>query len=142
MTNITEYLCILCVKVNYPCTGCGTACGLLTDANGTLSDGSGPANYSANATCEWMIVSTNKSMVKLQFSEFSTQPGNDVVRVFQCEDASCLQQQQLSELSGTYLSAQDVVSLTGYMKVVFTSDSTISHSGFTAMWSLVIPVYE
>jgi hypothetical protein len=82
-------------------------------------------------------------MVKLQFSEFSTQPRHDVVRVFQCADASCSQQQQqLAELSGTYLSAQDVVSITGYMKVVFTSDSTISHSGFTAMWSLVILVYE
>jgi hypothetical protein len=89
-----------------------------------------------------MIASRDKSLVKLQFSEFSTQPHNDVVRVFQCEDASCSQPQQLAELSGTYLSAQDVVSITGYMKVVFTSDNTISYSGFTAIWNLVIFVHE
>jgi hypothetical protein len=98
-------------------------------------------NYSSNANCEWMIVSGSQSLINLQFSSFSTQPLNDVVRVFHCTDIACPQPQQLAELSGTYLSTQEVVSPTGFMKVVFTSDSSVNYGGFSAKWSLVSHVH-
>jgi hypothetical protein len=124
-------------RANYSCTGCGGACGLRTSPSGNFSDGSGSANYSHNAYCEWMIASTNGSVITIQFTNFSTQPINDVVRVFQCSDVYCSQQQQLAELSGTYLSTQVMTSATGYMRVVFTSDGSINHAGFAASWSSV-----
>ncbi len=68
---------------------------------------------------------------------FSTQPRNDVVRVFQCRNASCSEQQQLAELSGTYLDVQMVTSTTGCIKVVFTSDDFVHYDGFNATWSSV-----
>jgi hypothetical protein len=77
------------------------------------------------------------SLIMLQFTEFSTQPLNDIVHVFQCSDVYCTQQQQLAELSGLYSSVQNVTSGTSYMKVVFTSDSLGEYDGFTASWSTV-----
>ncbi len=116
---------------------CGEVCGLLTSANGTLSDGSGSAKYSNNANCEWMIAPYGATRVTIEFTAFSTQPINDVVRVFQCSDVYCSQQQQLAELSGTYPTTQAMTSVTSYMKVVFTSDGRITQEGFTASWSSV-----
>jgi len=84
-----------------------------------------------------MIASTNGSVITIQFTNFSTQPTNDVVRVFQCSDVYCSQQQQLAELSGTYPTTQAMTSVTSYMKVVFTSDGRITQEGFTASWNSV-----
>jgi hypothetical protein len=104
---------------------------------GTFSDGSGSANYLNNALCEWMIAPAGAAQITIQFTAFSTQPFNDVVRVFQCSDVYCSQQQQLAELSGTYPGVKTITSMTGYMKVVFTSDNSVNYDGFTASWSSV-----
>jgi hypothetical protein len=107
--------------------------------NGTFSDGSGTGLYSPNANCEWMIAASGDLLVTLVFTEFSTQPGKDLVRVFQCTDIGCSEQQLLAELSGTYSSAQAVTSASGYMKVVFTSDGSVNYDGFNATWNMVQP---
>jgi hypothetical protein len=125
------------VPADFPCTGCGSTCGLLTASSGIFSDGSGMSNYPSNSSCEWMIVTTNAVLITLNFVEFSTQSSRDIVRVLQCLDSVCSQQQQLAELSGTYPSAQAVTSTTGFVKVVFMSDSTGEYDGFTATWSMV-----
>jgi hypothetical protein len=126
-------------QTSYTCTGCGSECWLFTSATGTFSDGSGTSNYPSMSKCEWMIASptNNGSLIVIQFDEFSTQPLNDVMRVFQCSDVLCTQQQQLAELSGRYPSVQSITSGTSYMKVVFTSDSVGEYDGFTASWSMV-----
>jgi hypothetical protein len=84
-----------------------------------------------------MIAPPAALQITIQFTAFSTQPINDVVRVFQCSDVYCSRQQQLAELSGTYLSTQVMTSATGYMRVVFTSDDSINQQGFTASWTSV-----
>ena len=112
-------------------------CGLFSQDSGTFSDGSGLSGYSNNAVCEWMIVARNHLVITATFTELSTQPGKDFVRVFQCTDVSCLQQQQLAELSGLYAMQQAVTSTTGYMKVVFTADGSVNYDGFNATWKSV-----
>jgi len=84
-----------------------------------------------------MIAPPGAARVTIRFTEFSTQLLNDVVRVLQCTDIYCSQQEQLAELSGTYPSVQAVTSATGFIKVVFTSDSIASFDGFNATWSMV-----
>ena len=84
-----------------------------------------------------MIVARSSFVISITFTELSTQPGKDFVRVFQCTDLSCSQQQQLAELSGVYATPQAVTSTTGYMKVVFTSDGSINYDGFNATWTTV-----
>ena len=71
------------------------------------------------------------------FTEFDTQPSNDVVQVLQCLDIACLAPLQLAQLSGTYSTPQAFTSYTGFMKIVFTSDSTVNSNGFSASWRLV-----
>ena len=85
-----------------------------------------------------MIAPTNASFILITFTELSTQPGKDFVRVFQCADVSCSQQQQLAELSGLFSTQQAVTSTTGYMKVVFTSDGSVNYDGFNATWMTVV----
>ena len=126
------------MQAYYPYVGCRLTRGLLTSANGTFSDGSGPVNYADSTSCEWMIASLDrKSLITIQFHEFSTEPLRDVVRVLQCTDILCSQQQQLAELSGMYTSSQTLTSTTSYVRVVFTSDSSVNFDGFTASWSMV-----
>ncbi len=122
-------------QANYTCSGCRTPCGLLNAAQGTFSDGSGSSNYPNNANCEWMIAPYDADSVTIQFTAFSVQPLNDIVGVFQCSDLYCSQSEQLAELSGTHPNIHTITSLTGYMKVIFTSDGSITYDGFTALWS-------
>ena len=92
-----------------------------------------------------MIAPPAASVISLTFNEFSTQPGKDFVRVFQCTDIGCSEQQLLAELSGMYSNVQGFASTTGYMKVVFTSDGSVNYDGFNAAWisvsSIVYHVY-
>jgi hypothetical protein len=76
-------------------------------------------------------------MITLQFTNFSTQPLYDVVRVFECSNAFCSQHQQLAELSGTYSDVQSITSTTGYMRVTFTTDGSVNLGGFNASWTTV-----
>jgi hypothetical protein len=137
--HLHKSVCLIAafLQTNYLCTGCGLNCGTLTAENGTFSDGSGSSNYPNNANCEWMIAPYGADSVTITFTAFSTQYTKDVVRVFECQDTSCSQSQQLAELSGTYPDIYTVTSLTGYMRVVFTSDGSINSDGFTASWNTV-----
>jgi hypothetical protein len=121
-------------KTNYSCSGCRSGCRLMNDASGSFSDGSGTANYANNANCQWMIAPPGATRITLRFPEFSTQTRVDFVRVYQCTDVYCSQQQQLVELSGRYPVVQGLTSTTGFVKVVFTSDGSVSFDGFTAAW--------
>jgi hypothetical protein len=128
---------VLQLQTSRQCIGCGTDCGMLSTSNGTFSDGSGAANYVAYSTCEWLIAPPGALEITLRFTEFSTQAANDVVRVYQCTDVYCTQQQQLAELSGTYSGIQTIKATTGFMSVVFTTDGSVNAAGFAANWSSV-----
>ena len=124
-------------SMSYACSGCGQACGLLISPNGTLSDGSGLSLYANSANCEWMIAPPGALQVTITFANVSTQTRNDVVRVFQCTALDCSEQLQLAELFGLHFMTQTITSTTGFMKVAFTSDSTVNYDGFSASWSSV-----
>jgi hypothetical protein len=106
-------------------------------ANGNLSDGSGTANYENNAICEWLIAPPNAAQITLTFTQFVTQSILDVLTVYQCTDIGCQTPQQLAELSGTYPTSQKLTSNTGFLKIVFISDGSITYDGFGASWSSV-----
>jgi hypothetical protein len=117
---------------------CSAACGLLTAQNGNISDGSGSgSNYQNYAYCQWTIAPPGASIITLSFIELNTEPGTDVVTVYQCSSITCEQQKQLAELSGSYTMPVSVSSTTGYMKVVFFSGETITYDGFNALWTTV-----
>jgi hypothetical protein len=134
---VNDLFHLVMLQTRYLCKGCGTGCGLLTNSSGTITDGSGPSNYSDKAKCEWIIAQPKNSLIRITFSNFSTQPVHDVVQVFQCATVDCWEQQQLAELSGTYQGTEGIISTTGYMKVTFLSDGNITSEGFAASWTSV-----
>jgi hypothetical protein len=85
-----------------------------------------------------MIAPPQATLITLSFTMFSIQAEKDIVKVFQCIDVACLQQQQLADLSGWHSSGSQVVTATtGFMKVVFTSDASVNYDGFKASWTSV-----
>ena len=120
----------------FPCSGCGSGCGILTGAAGNFSDGSGANNYGDNANCKWMIAPPRASQVYIKFKDFQTESCCDSVRVWQCLDTSCSGNATLlSTLQGSYPNGAVVTSTTGYVLVQFTSDFSVTSAGFQAHWS-------
>jgi hypothetical protein len=122
----------------FPCLGCGSTCGVLTDVRGTLSDGSGPSNHENSATCLWIIAPANATQITITFTAFSTELYVDAVQVYECVNVSCHSVKLLGELSGTYDTDQSISSSTGYMLVQFRSDSAVSQAGFEARWNSMV----
>jgi len=114
------------------CTGSQT----FTDPSGTLEDGSGTADYGNNVDCEWIIAPAGAPGVSIQFSQFETEQDYDVVRIYECQNEQCPDPVLLAELSGSR-SGQRVQTSTGVMRVVLTSDDSVSSGGFSATWGLV-----
>jgi hypothetical protein len=124
--------------VNYPCSGCTSACGILIATSGTVSDG--PSDYSNSANCKWLIASTSATRITITFFEFSTEFRYDFVTLSSCTDVSCASKQQLLQHSGALPSPQSFTSDTGFLMVEFTSDGSGVLPGFSAMWTSEIPV--
>ena len=97
---------------------------------GPLEDGSissGPGPYTGNQACTWTI--SAGSAVTLTFSSFATEAGYDFVEVF---DGS----RRMGRFSGGAAGVPaSLTALTGSMRVVFTSDSSVESDGFTASYS-------
>ena len=47
------------------------------DAEGTLTDGSGPQPYSANSDCKWLITAPRGKVIRFEFSAFDTEAAVD-----------------------------------------------------------------
>jgi hypothetical protein len=126
---------MLCVwQVVYPCSGCTSACGILSTSSGTVSDG--PSSYSNYANCKWLIAPPSATRITITFTEFNTEPNYDYVYLSSCTDVSCTSAQQLLRHTGGSLpSPQSYTSNTGFLMVEFTSDLSIVNSGFTATWT-------
>jgi hypothetical protein len=114
------------------CVSCPYGCGLQTGPTSGVTTGSDATGYANNANCEWMLAPAGAVKVVLHFSSFDTQKNKDFVRVFECQSIDCQEPKQLVELSGLNLGPKDIVANSGFMKVSFTSDSSIAASGFQA----------
>ncbi|MDO9186715.1 MAG: T9SS type A sorting domain-containing protein [Bacteroidia bacterium] len=109
------------------CSGSTT----LTAVSGSFNDGSGTDNYSDGANCTWLIQPANTSSITLSFSDFSTQGGMDFVKVY---DNSTSPATQIGSYSGTSIPAS-VTLPGGAMKVVFTSNGSVTDLGWSASYT-------
>jgi len=112
---------------SYPvlCTGVQT----MTAASDTFSDGSGTSDYNNSSNCQWLIQPTNAASVTLHFIDFNTEATNDRVRVIDAVNSTLL-----ATYSGTSLPAT-VTSPSGQMRVIFSSNATITSSGWSAYYT-------
>jgi hypothetical protein len=118
------------------CTGCRSTCRIQAAANGSLSDGSGSAQYSPNSNCQWLIAPIGATRITISFINLATQKCCDFICVFSCQSLECLgaQKAKVVELSGKYAAVQTAVSNTGFMLVEFFSDGDTNDDGFDATW--------
>jgi hypothetical protein len=118
----------------YLCTGCGASCQIFTAAKGIFSDGS-PGPYEHNSDCNWIIAPTAAGLVTITFTLVDTERDYDFIRVFTCTDINCefATRRLLAKLSGTQ--SGSYTSTSGYMLIIFTSDTSISGGGFEASWT-------
>ncbi len=120
------------------CRGCGSSCGLFTAASGTISDGSGQANYPNYANCRWLIAPSGATQITLAFSIYDIENNYDFVRVFECSTIACVSYTTLAQLTGR-ATGVSFTSTTGFLLVQFTSDYLTTAGGFTASWTVGTP---
>jgi len=101
----------------------------------TVATGSNTQQYGNNETCQWRIRSS--SSFTLSFVRFNTEADYDFVKIFECQEAMTESCSRVGSLSGDLSGSTDTYSSpgSGIMKVVFTSDSSTTKTGFEAVIS-------
>ncbi len=123
-------------QITFPCSGCGSTCGVLTALSGTISDGSGALAYGASADCRWLVAPSGMRIVTVTFTAFATQLNYDWVTLSSCTDVACGNRQQMLLHSGLSLpSPVSWVSTTGFVLIEFRSNANTNYQGFEASWS-------
>jgi len=106
---------------------------ILTADTAELTDGSMTFNYHNNTNCRWRITPENGLPVTIYFRSFDTEPGKDVLRIFDLQS-----QDTLAEISGHYSEGSlpdSVTAPSGKMYLIFTSNSSITAKG----WEIYYP---
>ena len=95
--------------------------------DGTISDGSG--NYANSANCWWLLATSPGAEVRIAFPLFDTETGWDFVTIYECGSASCSSGwTELLKHSGSLNAINVYISTTGFLKVTFTSDGSVTRS--------------
>ncbi len=102
-----------------------------TANTGTISDGSGPASYQANSTCTWIIQPNNAAALKLSFTSFDLEQGNDFLKVYDLGT-----QELLANLTGNSLPAE-IIAGSGAMYLEFRTNSSVQGQGWTANYAVL-----
>jgi len=111
-----------CSCAEFTCSGnCPCDYTITSASGGRFSDGSGSSNYANSLVCSWLIAASGS--ISVQFPAFATESGWDYVTINACPSADCSSPVQLSRLSGTVQSSAAFTSSTGFLQVVFTSQS-------------------
>lgn len=102
----------------------------LTAPSGTITDGSGSANYNNNANCKWIIAPAGATQIQLTFTAFDTEANYDTVFVYDGPDDTY---PIIATWWGNTL--PPVLNTTagiGAMCIKFKSDASLSAGGWTA----------
>lgn len=102
----------------------------LTAPSGTITDGSGSANYNNNANCTWVIAPAGATQISLTFTAFDTEEDYDTVFVYDGPDDTY---PVLATWWGNTLPPViNTSSGVGAMTVKFVSDISINAGGWSA----------
>ena len=104
----------------------------LTAPSGTFTDGSGSADYQNNSDCTWVIAPPGATQITLNFTSFDTETDYDTVVVDGPDDTyPVLATWWGNTLPPTITTTPGV----GAMTVKFTSDGSITESGWSASYT-------
>jgi len=118
---------------NAPCVGPEGA--VLTDANGTISDG--PGNYEDDASCTWTVVPPEGSgPIRLEFTSVDMESNYDYLKVFR-KAASTGELTLIKSMTGNLnsnLPSPLVVQSGDSLVIKLTSDGSVHNTGFSATY--------
>jgi hypothetical protein len=112
------------LETNYPsyCQG-----GLITAANGTLEDGSGPYDYQNNTFCTYILTNPSQSSVQITIQSLATQEEHDFLRFW---DGQPAEDNLLLSLSGAMPAEVSHNFYTDSLYITFETDDSITDSGW------------
>ena len=114
--------------------GCGGT-KTFTSVSGSFDDGSSFNNYQNNKNCQWLINPSTGTDVVLTFSEFNTELNNDVVKIY---NGATTSSPLIATISGN-TNPGTIIASSGQMLVTFTTNATVTKSGWVASWTNVAP---
>lgn len=97
----------------------------------TFDDGSGPSKYWDNTNCEWLIAPNNGLPISLNFVNFDTESGNDIVTVY---DGASKSDPVLGTYSGSSLPPA-LTSTGNKMLITFESNGSTTNQGWMLHYS-------
>ncbi len=103
----------------------------LTDDSGTITDGSGGANYMDNSDCKWLIQPLGANTISLDFTSFDTEWDYDSVLIYDGPDTLY---PLLMVWWGNTLPPQ-INSSGGAMLVRFMTDGSVNETGWSANYT-------
>ncbi len=107
-----------------------------SDASGILYDSGGPTgNYANSQSCGFLIDPGCADSIQLTFRSFSLESFYDYLRIYDGPNTSA---PLLLSRTGFGV-PPDVTAYSGQMYVLFTSDGSVTYSGFDAIWQAYIP---
>ncbi len=108
----------------------------LTSSSGTITDGSGSANYSNNSNCKWVIAPPGATQISLTFAKFDTEIKFDSVIVYDGpnETFPVLATWWGNTLPPTINTSAGV----GAMCIRFKTDNTTTATGWSANYSSTV----
>jgi len=116
-------------EISYTSRSCGGT-QHLTAPSGTIQDGSGTEEYSNFLTCTWIIEPPGATSITLTFTEFETQPVVDRIRIFDDMTSAT----PVAQLHGATLPSPVTVN-SGVMRIIFSTNSSITASGWKANYT-------
>ncbi|XP_048254605.1 deleted in malignant brain tumors 1 protein-like [Haliotis rufescens] len=129
-TNIITYsLLAIAITLLVSTSGCGEG---YTDPSGSISSPNYPGNYGNYLNCVYTI-DAGETLVTLVFTNFSTEEGYDVVKVYDASNSL------LATLSGDRQGY--IVQSAVYYRVVFTTNPWNVGKGFRAVWTVTTTEY-
>jgi len=109
----------------------------VTAQTGTIEDGSGPSyQYANNSNCRWTIQPPEATQINITFTEFSTEPINDKVRIIDLVSNTLV-----GEYSGSTLPAPLQIN-TSKVLVQFITNSSIQGNGWKLNYSTLTDIDE
>ena len=118
---------------------CDNEVTVLTDIYGTVSDGSGNAEYLNNTNCSWVIKPQAANKITIHFNEFNLENGYDFVRIYNGvnNDSNAL----IAVLTGE-INSYDILASTfetdsdvGAILIEFSSDLSETSGGWSFEYS-------
>lgn len=123
-------------RLNYSTKYCATT-SILTDANGSFGDGSGPCDYEPYTSCTWKIQAGGA--IRINFDEFDLADGTDKVTIYKNSTSSS---NKLAVYSGTSAPAEPIIVDAETVIVNFISNGSQQADGWKLTYNLVTGIEE